>query len=421
MRGGKRRGLFGFALFFFLLFLAVAAVAASPQAVSSLSGTRLGPLGRLGVVSAATLGMAASGLGIGYAFWTGALLLGVLQGFGLEEIVNYLSEGTQRAGSLWASVVLLAGAVLAEALERLGVPARWRAWVAARLGTGILPDALSETVPALLPRRGGEWHFAGEGMHGRRPPGGAPWIEPAARLLWPWAPVFLAACILFRVPAGAGWMPFLSLFVVACVAGVWARPGSGPERPERARISPEAAVWAILPVGGLYWGLPGLAVAVSAAAVFNTARTAGTLRGKVRLAWEALSIDLVVLIAGVVAYGAMLEGARLGTVLFPWLESAGLLGGRGILAAFGAAAFFSACGGALTGIGLLAPLAQALSSEGLFTPAWLAAILGGALVGELGRAALWTPSQERPGGLRTAGGLGLIAAASLFPGLLRTA
>lgn len=417
MRGGTRRGLLACAL----LFSAATAVAGSlSQASSLLSGTQLGPLGRLGVVSAATLVMAASGLGIGYAFWTGALLLGVLQGFGLEEIVNYLSEGTQRPGSLWAAGILLSGAVLAEALERLDVATRWRAWVGSRLGAGILPDALSATVPALLPRRGVEWHFAGEGIHGRRPPGGPPWIEPAARVLWPWAPVFLTACVLFRVPSGAGWMLFLSLFVVACVAGVWARTGPSRNRPETAGSSPEAAVWAVLPVGGLYWGLPGLFLAAVSAAVINVARVAGPLRGKIRMVWESLSIDLVVLVAGVVAYGAMLEGGRLGTAFFPRLEAAGLLGGRGILAAFGAAAFFSACGGALTGIGLLAPAVQALSSEGLFAPAWLAAIVGGALVGELARGALWIPSDERPGSLRTAGVLGLVAAASLFPGLLRT-
>lgn len=411
----------------FAVFLDGTAVASTRGIIETLrellGGVTLNPLSRLAVISAAILFMAASGLGIGYAFWVGALLLGILQGMGLEEIVNYLSEGAQREGSLHAAVVLVAGAVLSAALLRRRIPARLAAWVARRLGTGGGPAFPGEMFPALLPRPGGEWHFAGEGLHGRRPAGTGPWIEPSARLLWPWAPVFLVSCVLFRLPAGPAWLLFLSLMVISVVAAAWTCP-----EPKDGSFSscsgetgsPEGILWALLPVAALPWGLQGLAIASIASAFVNVLRLEGTFRTRMGFVWNAVTIDLVVLVAGVVAYGAMLEGGRAGETFLPVLEERGLLGPWGMPVAFAAATGFAACGGALTGVGLLVPVVLALSSGGIFSPPWLAAIIGGALSGELVRMILWSGVTERGGWLRTAGVLVLVAAASLFPGLLNT-
>ncbi len=398
------------------------AAAVSCAAAFAFSGpASLSPLGRVSCVTAAILFMAASGLGIGYAFWVGALFLGILQGMGLEEIVNYLSEGTQRDGSLWAATTLVAGAVLAASLAGRGVPGRLAAWIARRFGTEGFPAILAEMAAGFLPRPGGQWHFAGEGLHGRIPPGAGPWIEPAARLLWPWTPLFLVACVLFRLPPGPAWLLFLSLLVITIVAAAWTCPGpeSGSRPPDAGENgSPEGIVWAFLPLAALPWGIRGLALAAVTGALVSVFRLGGTLRARARFAWNAVTIDLVVLVAGVVAYGAMLEGGRAGEALLPFLEDRGLLGLSGILAAFATAAVFAACGGAITGLALMAPVVQALSVRLAFTPPWLAAIAGGALCGELLRVALWSDPAARGGWLRTAGVLALIAGASLFPGLL---
>ncbi len=383
---------------------------------------------RLTGVSLFILFLAWSGLGIGYAFWVGAALLGALSGLGFEEIVNFLSAGAHGAPHLWVIVILLAGSVSAGILARLSVETRWRLWVRKRFPELARPlSALFAEIPgSLLPRVGGDPHRAGEGAAGSaRPPRFGPWLEPAGRLAWPCAPAFLVGCTLFGIPLLSGFLLFLSLLIVVVVGGVWDRLKSDDaeslqdEKEPFAPPSAEALVWALLPLAALGWGLPGLGVAAVAGALLNLLRLQLPWRRAWGVVWDGVSVDLVVLAAGVLAYGEMVRATGLPRAVQTILQENHFDGSLGVAAAFAAALLGAVCGGALTGIGLLSPFVYAMGRRGGPGPEWVVAIVGGALAGELvGRGAASADGRRLSASRLVPVSL-LAAVASLLPAFLR--
>lgn len=390
------------------------------------SGPRFSPAGWLLAVSVLVLLLIRSGLGVGYALWVGAAALGFLCGQSLEEVVNYLSSGAHAPAALWAAGVLLAGSVSGEFLRRRGVAAAWRAWVRRRLGGRVEATILAEVGELLLPGGAPRLHAAGEGR--RVPPADVrygPWIAPALRVLAPWTPAFLAACLLFGVSWREGALAFAA-FAVVVAAGASLVPAAAPARrgddSEDVIPSPEALAWIAAPAAGLCAaGVAGLCAGLLLAAFANAAALRFSPRAAWRAAWEAMSMDWVLLAVGVAVFGEMARESGAQEALGRRLSAWGFPVSAGPLMAFLAAWLAAALGGALAGIALAAPLCGALAGMDHPSLAWMTAAVGGALLGELvpiperpgaGDAARPSPAAALPMGI-------LIAAASLLPAWLR--